>query len=316
MMNHKLLLFLSIVLFSCQSKSTDQSTTESSTSSDDLIEGISFAGLSLQRKYANPDLIARNDSLLEILLSKEILTEDDYIEAGRLLTAVNRYHDAIDVYTKGIEKFPNSFKLLRHRGHRYMSAREFGSAIVDLRRGDNILGTDDSVLEYNQDGYATGSYKYWIWYHIGLYHFFHGDYEQGAQAFENCLSMAIDNKNRTGSRSWLFETYQKLGDVDRARDIIAPITADFDVDQEYSYFKKIMLYKGILQPGDLVDLNKVTSEWTGGDISRAYGVAIWHSINDRKDEALAVYQKILETPHWNSWAYVMTDYEVNMVLKP
>ena len=315
-MKYKLLLLASVILVSCQSKSTDQTNSEAASTSEKPVEGTSFVGEPLYRKVANPEFIVKNDSLLEMLIKKSALTEDDYIEAGRLHTAVNRYHDAIDVYTKGIEKFPNSFKLLRHRGHRYMSAREFESAIVDLRRGDDILGTDDSVLEHNQDGYATGSYKYWIWYHIGLYHFFHGDYEQGAEAFENCLSLAIDNKNRTGSRSWLFETYQKLGDVDRARDIIAPITADFDVDQEYSYFKKIMLYKGILQPDDLVDLNKVTSEWTGGDISRAYGVAIWHSINDRKEEALAVYQKILETPHWNSWAYVMTDYEVNVVLKP
>ncbi len=283
--------------------------------SDPLIEATSFSGKPLKRKYASPGAIQKSDSALTILLAKSNLTEEDYIEAGRLHNNVNRFREAIEVYSRGLEKYPNSFRLLRHRGHRYLSTRQPDKAIIDLRKGDELIGDDTSILEYNASGYATGSVKYWIWYHIGLYHQWKGEYQEAMNAFQNCLGMAIDSKNQVGSRSWLFEIYHKLGQTKQANAIVAQITPSYQVDPEYSYFKKILLYKGYVGPEELLEIQVPPSEWTGTHIARAYGVAFWYSINEREEEALKIYHQILEAPHWNTWAYAMTDYEVNVARK-
>src|SRR6185436_17707505 len=39
---------------------------------------------------------------------------------GRRLAYLNRFRDAIDVYSRGIQRHPNEARLYRHRGHRYI----------------------------------------------------------------------------------------------------------------------------------------------------------------------------------------------------
>src|SRR5687767_15652822 len=48
------------------------------------------------------------------------------IWVGRRLGYLWRYNDAIAMFTKGIELYPDNPKFYRHRGHRYISIRQFG----------------------------------------------------------------------------------------------------------------------------------------------------------------------------------------------
>ena len=44
---------------------------------------------------------------------------------GRVLGFRFRIDEAIAVFTEGLARFPESFELLRQRGHRYLSTRRF-----------------------------------------------------------------------------------------------------------------------------------------------------------------------------------------------
>ena len=59
---------------------------------------------------------------------------DAWIWLGRRLGYLGRYRDAIDVYTEALERWPGDPFLLRHRGHRFLSVREFARAERDLAR--------------------------------------------------------------------------------------------------------------------------------------------------------------------------------------
>ena len=59
---------------------------------------------------------------------------DAIIWFGRRLAYPGRFREAIDVYSKGIEKFPDDARFYRHRGHRYITLRRFALAIEDLRK--------------------------------------------------------------------------------------------------------------------------------------------------------------------------------------
>ena len=94
-----------------------------------------------------------------------------------------------------------------------------------------------------------------------------------------------------------------------AERVIAAIPADTDASPEYSYYKRVMLYKGLVEAADILDMDKPAGDWTGGDITTGYGVANWHKFNGDEETAQAIYDKILQSPYWSAWAYVVTDRE-------
>ena len=61
--------------------------------------------------------------------------EDSYIWLGRRLGYLGRYAEAIDVFTAGLEEFPDSYKLHRFRGRHRARNRDFAGAIADYRDG-------------------------------------------------------------------------------------------------------------------------------------------------------------------------------------
>ena len=59
---------------------------------------------------------------------------DNIIWYGRRRAYTGDYRGAIEVFSEGIEKFPDDARMYRHRGHRYITIREFDRAIADLEK--------------------------------------------------------------------------------------------------------------------------------------------------------------------------------------
>lgn len=274
------------------------------------VEGYSFAGEPLYRNPVPADRMAELTALAAPLEEKEDLTEDEYIELGRFYIAGNRFLDAVDLYTRGLEAHPDSFKLRRHRGHRYINLRELDKAIVDLEEAVALIGdAHTDVLEYNSDGEPSATYEHWTYYHIGLYHYLNGNWEEAAAAYQKCVDTATANPVLVGATDWLYNAYQKGGMAEAAAAVIAAIPADLDTNREHPYFKRVMVYKGEWDAFDYVDIDKPGTQWTAGDITVGYGIANWFRFNGDEEAAEAIHRKILETPYWNAWAYVVTDKE-------
>ncbi len=274
------------------------------------VEGMSFAGTPLFRNGVSADRRAELETQIEQLEAKASLTEADYIALGGMYIAANRFRDSIDLYTRGLQAHPNSFKLRRHRGHRYINLRELDRAIVDLREAVELMGTDNSdVLEYNAAGEATATYEHWVWYHIGLYHYLNEEWDEAAAAYQKCFDTSITNPNRVGATDWLYNALRKGGRHDDAESAIAAIPADMDTNREHPYFKRVMVYKGELAPEDVIDVNKAIEDWNGFDITAGYGIANWYAFNGDATTSEKIHRSILETPFWNAWAYVVTDKE-------
>ncbi|MHC5071708.1 MAG: tetratricopeptide repeat protein, partial [Planctomycetota bacterium] len=73
--------------------------------------------------------------------------EERIIWYGRRLAYIGRYEEAIGVYSKGLAVHPDSPKLLRHRGHRYITLRRFADAIADLERAGQLIDTRPDEVE-------------------------------------------------------------------------------------------------------------------------------------------------------------------------
>lgn len=60
--------------------------------------------------------------------------EENTIWLGRRTVYLGKYREAIEIYTQGLKKFPHSYKLYRHRGHRYITTRKFKTAVKDFKK--------------------------------------------------------------------------------------------------------------------------------------------------------------------------------------
>ena len=107
--------------------------------------------------------------------------EDSWIWLGRRLGYLARNGEAAEVFTEGLERFPDSYKLLRFRGRHLARNREFDRAIADYRRAAELV--ENIPDSYEPDGIINsrhqylGSYRSNIHYYLGQTSWAVGDYE-------------------------------------------------------------------------------------------------------------------------------------------
>ncbi|MDT0607623.1 tetratricopeptide repeat protein [Croceitalea rosinachiae] len=278
---------------------------------DKIVEATSFGGEKLFQREVDSTKLIKYKKRIDSVHAIGTLTELDYEVLGGYHIELNQYNKAIGVYTEGLEKYPNSYRLLRHRGHRYLNIRKLDKAITDLKKAEGLMNEVSAKdIEYYADGKPKGTFEFWIWYHIGLYHYLNQDFAQAAEAYKKCLSTAITSKNSVGATDWLYNCYQKNGNSKSAMALLETIPKDYDTDHNYVYFKRLMVYKGVLKPEELIAPEKPVSEWNGSEMTCAYGIGSWYLYNGDEATALKYYKNIVKTPFWNSWAFVVTDKEL------
>jgi len=297
---------LSLLLFACGSKREATDPIQNSGA-----EAISFSGKPLFAPALEPSVIEKGDSTIASIKSKGDLSEDDFISIGQQLVNMSRFNASIANYSEGLAKYPTSFKLLRHRGHRYISIRQLDKAIADLNKAEELIRDQADIPEYDASGATTGTYQHWIWYHIGLYYFFNQAYIQAAPAFEKCLAASRNNKNIVGASDWLYHTYMRIGKTDEAKKLVDPITPDFDTDREHPYFQRIMLYKEVITPEELVDVSQDPAKTSVQDVTKMYGLANWYAYQGEKEKAIGLYRKIVQSESgWPGFAYAAAEKEL------
>ncbi len=138
-------------------------------------EAVSLAGVPLYP----PEPIPNREQLLRDLQQVQSLanttTPEAIIWMGRRQAYLWRYRDAIETFTKGIARYPNDARMYRHRGHRYITTRQFDSARKDLEKAASLIrGRADEVEPDgapNPSGQPRSTLQFNIWYHLGLTHF-------------------------------------------------------------------------------------------------------------------------------------------------
>lgn len=306
-MRNYMLPALALMLLSC---SRPAATEQNSMADTEGVEAVAFAGKPLLSKIADSTALAKSDSVIAAIKSKGQLSEDDYVDIGRQFVGTYRYKLAVANFTEGLTQYPNSFKILRNRGHRYITLRQLDNAIADLTKAEELIRPLPEVWEYDAAGKPSASLQHQIWYHIGLYHYLKKDYTQSAAAFEKALSWAHEPANIVGATNWLYDNYKRLGENDKAEALLKPITPDYEMDHEHAYFKRIMLYKGVIKPEELVDVNLPSDKLSVQDITKMYGLANWYAYQGNNDKAMTLYNKILESSEWAGFAYAASEIEV------
>lgn len=240
-------------------------------------------------------------------------SEDAIIWYGRRLSYAGRYNDAIRVYSNGLIHHPESYKLRRHRGHRYISIRKFDEAIVDLEQAATLTeGIPDAI---EPDGLPNAlnqprsSDQTNIWYHLGLAHFLKGSFSKSATAFEKCVQLSTNDDMRVAATDWLYMCYRRLGRKDRADRLLTGIQPEMDIIENTSYHKRLLMYKGEIEADSL--LQSAVNESNSLDLlTQGFGVGHWYLVNGDQGRASRIFQLITMQDNWAAFGFIAAEAEL------
>jgi len=232
---------------------------------------------------------------------------DNIIWYGRWTAYKGDFREAIRIYTEGISKFPEDARLYRHRGHRYISIREFDRAIADFEKAAGLIeGKKDEIEpdgQPNAFNIPIGSLHSNIWYHLGLAYYLKNDLAKALPVYERAVRESNNDDKLTSTTHWLYMTLRLLGKKEEADKILEPIKPGMNIIENKAYHQLCLLYKGLLP------VDSLTGE-TGSASSNdavAYGVANWYYYNGNQEKAKALYEQILKGKIWASFGYIAAE---------
>lgn len=243
---------------------------------------------------------------------------DKLIWVARRLGYLWRMQEAIDVLSEGIRRWPDNAALYRHRGHRYISLRQFAPAIADFEQAAKLIeGKPDEIEpdgQPNPRNTPLSTRGFNVWYHLGVARYCNADFAAAAEAFARCreFSRGFDD-NVVAIADWHYLALRRAGKDEEAKAVLAPIKSEMDLIENAAYHRRLLLYRGDLPIETLLEeIDK------GGPVTATtlgYGVGAWYLLNNDPIRARAMFERITSTDQWPAFAYVAAEAELARMAK-
>jgi tetratricopeptide (TPR) repeat protein len=256
---------------------------------------------------------ARLDSLL--LIAKNNFetdpSEENYIWYGRREGYLMHLPQAIDIFTEGIKKYPDSYRLYRHRGHRYISTRKFKDAVADFERAASLM--EGKPLEVEPDGQPNrinqplSTTQFNVWYHLGLAHYLLGDLEKAREGYLKCLAVCENDDSRVAVLDWLYMTDRRLGKETNAESALDGITDNMNIVENDSYYRRLKMYKGLMKPEELLVVDSTQDDYDLSMATQGYGVGNWYLYNGDTTQAVATFNKVVDGKLFAAFGFIAAE---------
>jgi tetratricopeptide (TPR) repeat protein len=235
---------------------------------------------------------------------------------GRRLGYLGKFREAIDVFGNGAEKFPGDARFYRHRGHRYITVRQFDLAIADFEKAARLMrGKPDQIEpdgQPNARNIPTSTLKFNIWYHLGLAYYLKGQNEKALKAYRECLKVSDSPDRVVATSHWLYMTLRRLNRPEEAAKVLLPIRSGMDVIENTGYYRLLLMYKGEIPFETLVGEVK-EQQASAASHSIMYGLGNWHLYNGRKPEAAEMFRQIIASDQWTSFGYIAAERDLKRI---
>jgi tetratricopeptide (TPR) repeat protein len=232
---------------------------------------------------------------------------DAIIWVGRRLAYLWRYQDAIAMFSRGVAAHPDDPRMSRHRGHRYITTRQFDRATADLERAVALItGTRDEIEPDgapNPSGKPRSTLHFNVWYHLGLAYYLKGDFERAARAYEECMKVSTNDDAIAATSDWQWMTLMRLGRKADAARLLERITPKMEILENASYHRRLLMYKGLERPDALLE--------AGADpltlATQGYGVGNWYYVTGDRARAREVFEQVVSGPYWSAFGYIAAE---------
>ncbi len=210
------------------------------------------------------------------------------IDLGVAQSGARQFREAIATFSRGLAIEPNNAMLLRWRGHRYLSVREFDRAFADLTRGAAIDGN-----------------LYGIWYHLGVVQYLRGNFAEAADSFARALPIAPDAGELAGSTDWLWMSLSRAGRGAEAKAMLDRRPDSKPVTNAYT--RRLQLYRGEIGP-EAVVTSADTDEVQVATL--AYGLGNWYLVRGDATQARRWFERSVQSGGWPGFGFIVSEVEL------
>ncbi len=302
---------LTLTFFACQ-PGGEKKTTDVELNETQPIEAITLMGDTLYTPSVDSGNALDNFNQAKNAYENSPEDADALIWYGRRTAYLGLFQDAITIYTTGIEKFPEDARMYRHRGHRYISTRQYDKAIADFEKAVELIdGSEDQVEpdgQPNERNIPLSTLHGNIWYHLGLAYYLKNDMENALRAYGNRTVTERYDDNVVSGGHWLYMIQRRLGLDDEANAAIEKVNADMEIIENTSYFKMCLFYKGLMSEEEL---QPEGSNSASNDVF-TYSIGNWYLYNNQDTvKARGYYEQLLENGNPFSFAYLAGESDYN-----
>ena len=247
-------------------------------------------------------LFALPDDQSVIDARKALASEPKHVERVLALSKAEasrrQYQEAVATSTQGLAFAPNDADLYLERGHRELGLREFGKARRDLEQATRIA---PQMLD--------------AWYHLGLSHYFVGEFDQAAAAFGKARDLAKSDDSLIDCSNWLYVSLRRAGKEQEAAEALARITRDVKNTEPHLFFylRLLHFYQGKLTEKEVLPPPPAGRDDLEGELSFntvTYGVGNWRLYHGDQAGATELFRKVVEGEAWNSWGFIGSEAEL------
>lgn len=273
-------------------------------------EATSLSGkpLFVPATLPNQQKLAADLAQAEKTLAANPKDAEAIIWVGRRLGYLWRFNDAIAMFTKGIAFHPDNAKFYRHRGHRYISIRQFAKAQADFEKAAQLIKGKPDEIEPdgapNPAGKPRSTLQFNIWYHLGLSYYLQGNYAKAYDAYVECMKVSNNDDAVTATSDWMWMTLMRLNRKADAAKVLERITTKMDILENGSYHRRLLMYKGLEKPEALLDTAKADDTTIA---TQGYGVGNYYYVTGNTAKAREVFGKVTSGGGWNAFGYIAAE---------
>jgi len=239
---------------------------------------------------------------------------DALIWLGRRTAYLGRYREAIEIFGRGFEKFPDDHRFLRHRGHRFITIRDFPRAVEDLEQAAALIENRPDAIEPdglpNERNEPRSTSHSNIWYHLGLAYYLQGDFDNAARCYVECMKFSKNADMLTATTHWYYMTLRRLDRDAEAAALLEAIDEEMDVIENPAYHQLLLMYKGLRSPSELHRAQ--TEGETPLDVATlGYGIGNWYLYNHQPIQGEAILREVVTGEQWNAFGYIAAESELH-----
>jgi len=280
------------------------------------VEAISLLGDTLRAFPLDSATRARYEAQLDTAraaLSRAPEDRDSLVWVGRRLGYLGRAREAIATYTRGLATHPDDPWLLRHRGHRWITVREFDRAIADLSRAARLVrGRPDEVEpdgQPNARNRPIGTLQSNIDYHLALAHYLAGDWAAALPVHEREARRAANDDRRVSIAYWQYLALRRLGRDAEARAVLDSVAPATDVIENGAYRDLLRHFRGEL-PADSLLPHDEDGALSVASSTTAYGLGAFRLVEGDTAAALDLFRCIVEGGQWGAFGHIAAEAEL------
>lgn len=258
----------------------------------------------------------------QLIYDRDLHDELAIIWLGRRQAYLGDYRAAIDTFSNGLAILPESHRLLRHRGHRYITVREFDVAIADLSRAAALVESQDIPDEIEPDGQPndrnipTSTTNSNIYYHLGLAHYLQGEWTQAIDAYQRCLTYSGNDDMRVATTYWLYLSLRRNGDSKGAVELLQTISPEMDIIENSSYHRLLLVYRGDLDARALQPEAGVAADATIDMATIQYGLGARDLLNGDAAAATSRFQSVIDNTNWAAFGHIAAEADLARMQSP